>query len=72
MKEAENVRCPDVTMNPITWQVEQVTEKLGGQLSTSSTAKVKVFCLIEVLPTCIIKFYNYSSQQVFWTFSVIQ
>ena len=22
MKEAENVRCPNVTMNPITWQVE--------------------------------------------------
>jgi len=21
MKEAENIRCPDVTMNPITWQV---------------------------------------------------
>jgi len=35
MKEAENVRCPDVTMNPITWQVEQVTEKLG-QLATAN------------------------------------
>ena len=41
MKEAENVRCPDVTMNPISWQVEQVTEKLG-QLATSSTAKEQV------------------------------
>jgi len=41
MKEAENVRCPDVTMNPITWQVEQVTEKLG-QLATSSSTAVQV------------------------------
>ena len=24
MKEAENLRCPDVTMSPITWQVEQI------------------------------------------------
>jgi len=28
MKEAEIVRCPDVTMNPITWQVEHATENL--------------------------------------------
>ena len=28
MKEAENVRCPDVTMNPITWQVEETTTML--------------------------------------------
>ena len=26
MKEAENVKCPDVTMNPITWQAEQATK----------------------------------------------
>jgi len=39
LKEAENVRCPSVTMDPLTWQVEQVVEKLG-QLATSPTAKV--------------------------------
>jgi len=28
MKEAENVRCPDVTMNPIAWQLEQAMKML--------------------------------------------
>ncbi|XP_065885765.1 cyclin-dependent kinase-like 2 isoform X2 [Dysidea avara] len=28
MKEAKNVRCPDVTMNPITWQEGQATKML--------------------------------------------
>jgi len=28
VKEAENVKCPEVTMNPVTWQVEQVTKVL--------------------------------------------
>ena len=28
MKKAENLRCPDVTMSPITWQVEQGTKML--------------------------------------------
>jgi len=28
MKEEENVRCPEVTMNPITWQIEQGTKML--------------------------------------------
>jgi len=27
MKETENVRCPDVTMNLIKWQVEQATNR---------------------------------------------
>ena len=39
MKEAENVRCPDVTMNPITWQVEQVTEKLGPSLTVKEQVR---------------------------------
>ena len=30
MREAENVRCPDVTMNPVTWQVEPTTKALKG------------------------------------------
>ncbi|XP_065885506.1 uncharacterized protein [Dysidea avara] len=27
MKEAENVRCPDVTMNPITWQINSLLQE---------------------------------------------
>ena len=48
MKEAENVRCPGVSMNPITWQVEQVSEKLG-QPATSPTVKVHVQVKIIIL-----------------------
>ena len=36
MKEAENVRCPDVTMSPITWQVEQTTKMLGDTTTSPS------------------------------------
>ena len=36
MKEAENVRCPDVTMNSITWQVEQATKLLRNTTISSS------------------------------------
>jgi len=45
MKDVEGGWSPDVTMNPITWQVEQVTEKLG-QLTTLSSAKVQVRIII--------------------------
>ena len=36
MKEAENVKCPDVTMNPITWRVEQTTKMLRNTTISSS------------------------------------
>ena len=67
MKQAENVRCPEVTMNPITWQVEQVTEKLG-QLVKSTTAKVQV--IVQFKHHCY--YHGYSNQWIFKTFSVIQ
>ena len=43
MKEAENVRCPRVNMNPITWQrVEQTTEMFREATITPPTAEVQV------------------------------
>ena len=43
MKELESVRCPDVNMNPITWQqVEQTTKMLREATITAPTAKVQV------------------------------
>ena len=41
MKETDGGWSPDVAMNPITWQVEQVTEKLE-QLATSPEVKAQV------------------------------
>ena len=35
MKEAENVRCPGVTMNPVTWQVEQAIKLVDTKISHS-------------------------------------
>ncbi|XP_065886080.1 putative mitogen-activated protein kinase kinase kinase 7-like isoform X2 [Dysidea avara] len=44
MKEAENVRCPDVTMNPITWQVEQLTKMLRDTaISPSANKQTDIF-----------------------------
>ena len=45
MKEVESVRCPNVNMNPITWQqVEQTTKMsvLREVTITAPTAKVQV------------------------------
>ena len=43
MKEVENVRCPHVNLNPITWQqVEQTTKMLRETAITAPTAKVQV------------------------------
>ena len=43
MKEVESVRCPHVSMNPITWQqVEQTTKMLREATITAPTAKVQV------------------------------
>ena len=42
MKEAENVRCPDVTMNPITWQVEQTTTMAGDTTVSLFVSKVVI------------------------------
>ena len=33
MKEAEDVRCPDVTMNPITWQIKPSSPSVRGLLN---------------------------------------
>ena len=42
MKEAESVRCPQVNMNPITWQqVEQTTKMLREATITAPTTKVR-------------------------------
>ena len=43
MKEAENMRCPHLNMNPITWQqVKQKTMMLRKATITGPTAKVQV------------------------------
>jgi len=33
IKEVENVKCQDVTMNPVTWQVENASKMLGDTIS---------------------------------------
>ena len=33
MKESENVKCPDVAMNPVTWQVEQMSTTVSALVS---------------------------------------
>ena len=55
MKEVENVRCPHVNMNPITWQqVEQVTKMLREATVTAPTAKVQVRRISIVRSTLLI------------------
>ena len=50
MKEAESVRCPQVNMNPITWQqVEQTNKMLREATITAPTAKVQVLKVIIIL-----------------------
>jgi len=44
MKEAENVRGPDVTMNPITWQVDQATKMLRHTIISPSVRFSVIDC----------------------------
>ena len=39
MKEAENVRCPDVTMNPITWQIKPRAKILPKNVTMSLSVR---------------------------------